>query len=32
MHEPGLPLWMSREEYIIFGGHQLASDEGGIEG
>ena len=24
LHTPGTPFWMSREEYILFGNHQLA--------
>ena len=23
LHEPGTPFWISREEYILFGSHQL---------
>ena len=26
LHEPGYPLWMSREEYTLFGAHQLAAE------
>ncbi|XP_071746572.1 actin, macronuclear isoform X1 [Lepeophtheirus salmonis] len=25
LHQPGTPLWISREEYILFGSHQLTS-------
>jgi hypothetical protein len=30
LNEPGDPLWMTREEYIIFGGQRLASCDSGI--
>ena len=30
LHEPGYPLWMTREEYITFGGQQLAACDTGI--
>ncbi|TRY77482.1 hypothetical protein TCAL_07407 [Tigriopus californicus] len=26
LHEPGTSLWMSREEYVMFGSHQLAGE------
>ena len=32
LHEPGTPFWISREEYILFGSHQLTeSGAGGLE-
>ncbi len=31
LHEPGYPLWISREEYTIFGSHQLASESPEME-
>lgn len=30
LHEPGTPFWISREEYILFGSHQLT--ESGASG
>lgn len=27
LHDPGSPLWMTREEYIIFGNQQLAVND-----
>lgn len=27
LHEPGTPFWTSREEYILFGSHQLTDNE-----
>ena len=30
LHEPGTPFWISREEYILFGSHQL-TESGPVE-
>jgi len=30
LHAPGSPLWMSREEYVLFGCHQL-TDLGDVQ-
>ena len=31
VHEPGTPFWISREEYIVFGSHQLTHTGGDVE-
>ena len=30
LHCPGTPFWISREEYILFGNHQLAQSSGDV--
>jgi len=31
LHAAGSPLWISREEYVLFGNHQLAQNSGPVE-
>ena len=31
LHVAGSPLWISREEYVLFGNHQLAQNSGPVE-